>query len=151
MKQPREKYISKLIEEKNMQKVVVKFKKIVVDRTDTKNNRFDLTVFYEENNTLGQIKKVYNFEETTDAFTEKMIREVKEKVRQKYNLDEDEDDPFSNYTNVLLDEKEEGQQQEKVSSALKRLKEKVKNFKSLRMSTDYINKYQELSTLQAEL
>lgn len=134
-----------------MKKVIVKFKKIVVDRTDTKNNRFDMTVFYEEDGVLNQLRKLYDFDESTDLFAEKLIKETKEKVRAKLCDGMDDDDPLCNYVLVMLDEKEEGQQQEKLASALKRLKEKVKNFKSLKMSTDYINKYQELSTLQAEL
>ncbi len=134
-----------------MQKVMIKLKKLIVDNTDTKNNKFYLTVYYEENGTMKFIKKTYNFEETSDAFAEKLIREIKELARQRLSRYEDDDDLLSNYSNVLLEEKEEGQQQEKLASAVKRLKEKVKNFKSLRMSTDYINKYQELSTLQAEL
>lgn len=134
-----------------MQKVMVKLKKVVVDRTDTKNNKFYMTIYYEEGGVLNQIKKVYSFEETSDAFAEITIAEIREKTRQKLCNSEDDDDPLCNYALVMMDEKEEGQQQEKLASAVKRLKEKVKNFKSLRMSTDYINKYQELSTLQAEL
>ncbi len=135
-----------------MQKVIIKLKKLIVDNADTKNNRFYLTVYYEENGTMRYITKTYDFGETSDAFAEKLIREIKELARQRLSAGyEDDDDPLSNYSNVLLEEKEEGQQQERLASAVKRLKEKVKNFKSLRMSTDYINKYQELSTLQAEL
>jgi len=134
-----------------MQKVIVKLKKIVVDKTDTKNNKFYMTIHYEENGVLNHIKKVYDFGETSDAFSEMAIAEIKKKTREKFCQGEDEDDPLCNYSLVMMDEKEEGQQQEKMASAIKRLKEKVKNFKSMKMSTDYINKYQELSTLQAEL
>ncbi len=134
-----------------MQKVILKLKKIVVDKTDTKNNKFYMTIFYEEGGVMQQIKKVYDFEQTTDDFADNLIREIKEVTRKKMCSDDNEDDPLCNYVLVMMDEKEEGQQQEKLASALKRLKEKVKNFKSLKLSADYINKYQELSTLQAEL
>ncbi|MEM4245315.1 MAG: hypothetical protein QXR60_03885 [Candidatus Nanoarchaeia archaeon] len=134
-----------------MQKVVIKLKKIVVDKTDTKNNKFYLTIFYDESGVMQQIKKVYDFEQTTDDFADKLIKEIKEEARKRVCVEEDDDDPLCNYALVMMDEKEEGQQQEKLASALKRLKEKVKNFKSLKLSSDYINKYQELSTLQAEL
>lgn len=135
----------------SMQKVMLKLKKVVVDRTDTKNNKFYMTIHYEENGVLDQVKKIYDFEETSDDFAENVIREIKDRTRQKLCRYDDDDDPLCNYAMVVMEEKEEGQQQEKLASAIKRLKEKVKNFKSLRMSTDYINKYQELSTLQVEL
>jgi hypothetical protein len=134
-----------------MQKVMIKLKKVIVDRTDTKNDKFYLTVYYEENGILGQIKKVYNFCETSDMFARMAIQEIKENVRQRFSRDDDDDDPLGNYAMVMMEEKEEGQQQEKLASAIKMLKEKVKTFKSMKMSTDYINKYQELSTLRAEL
>lgn len=134
-----------------MQKVMLKLKKVVVDRTDTKNNKFYMTIYYEENGSLNNVKKTYDFGQTTDEFAESLIREIKEATRQRVCGSGDDDDPLCNYALVMMEEKEEGQQQEKLASAIKRLKEKVKNFKSLRMSTDYINKYQELSTLQAEL
>ncbi|MFH1211282.1 MAG: hypothetical protein V1645_05215 [archaeon] len=134
-----------------MEKVMIKLKKLIVDQTDTKNNRFHMTIYYEESGRTGQIKKVYNFEESSDFFAEKAINEIKQQTRQRICGDDDDDDPLCNYALVMMEEKEEGQQQEKLASAVKRLKEKVKNFKSLKMSTDYINKYQELSTLQAEL
>lgn len=134
-----------------MQKVMIKLKKVIVDKTDTKNNKFYTTIYYEENGALGHIKRIYDFDETSDMFAENTIAEIKNMTRQKLCTNDDDDDPLCNYALVMMEEKEEGQQQEKLASAIKRLKEKVKNFKSLRMSTDYINKYQELSTLQAEL
>ncbi len=134
-----------------MQRVMVKLKKLIVDQTDTKNNKFYLTVYYEENGNMNQIKKAYDFNQTTDSFAEALIKEIKQKTMEKYCTEEDEDDPLCNYVNVMMTEKEEGQQQEKLAGELKRLKEKVKNFKSMKMSTDYINKYQELSTLRADL
>jgi hypothetical protein len=134
-----------------MEKVMIKLKKLIVDQTDTKTNKFYITIYYKQGGSINQIKKVYDFGETTDSFAEKVINEIKEATRQRLCLDEDDDDPLCNYALVMMEEKEEGQQQEKLASAVKMLKEKVKNFKSLRMSTDYINKYQELSTLQVEL
>jgi len=134
-----------------MQKVMVKLKKLIVDRTDTKNNKFYMTIYYEENGNMNKIRKIYDFNQTTDSFAEAVINEIKQKTREKYCIQEDDDDPLCNYVNVLMIEKEEGQQKEKLAGELKRLKEKVKNFKSMKMSTDYINKYQELSTLRADL
>lgn len=136
-----------------MQKAVLKLTKLIIDKADTRANKFYFTLKYLENNKEeNQIRGVYDFSESIDDFAEKVIRDIKRNTQKKIsNYIDDEDDPLGSYVNVLMDEKDEGLQQDKLAREIKRLKEKVKNFKSSSMSTEYIKKYQELSTLQADL
>lgn len=136
-----------------MQKVVLKLTKLIIDKADTRDNKFYFTLKYLENDREeNQIKGVYDFSEPIDDFAEKVISSIKRNTQKKISSYlEDEDDPLGGYVNVLMDEKEEGLQQDKLAREIKRLKEKVKNFKSSSMSTEYIKKYQELTTLQADL
>jgi len=134
-----------------METIKLKFKKIEVDKVDIRNALLIMTFFYEENGKPRQLQKNYSLKEDVDTFVNKLISEIKEDCCKRNAVLIDDDDFLSYHLNILLDENEEGVTKEKIANAIKRFKDKIRSFRNLRESESYIQHYNELIGLKADL
>ena len=63
----------------------------------------------------------------------------------------DDDDFLSFHLNVLLDENEPDLTKDKIANALRRFKDKIRSFRSITKSDGYIDHYQSLIGLKANI
>lgn len=134
-----------------MDTVKLKFTRINVDKVDTRENVLEMSFFYEENGKEMKHKKNYRMEDDVDSFVNTLITEVKLKSHERNAVLVDDDDFLSYHMNILMDEPEPGITKEKISNTLKRFKDKIRGFRSLRSSENYIQHYNELIGLKSTL
>ena len=82
-------------------------------------------------------------------FVKNLMQELKKSAKVKYNLDNDES--FNNIVNVLFDESEDGDTEEKLISVMDKLKDKVKGFKKVRSAENYLDKHYEINNLVIDI
>jgi hypothetical protein len=134
-----------------MEKVTLKFKRIEVTKVDTRNNVLEMAFFYDENGKEFKHTKNYSLEADVDGFVNTLINEVKTKTHERNAVIVDDDDFLSFHLNVLLDENEPGLTKDKIANAVRRFKDKIRGFRSLRSSENYIDHYQSLIGLKANI
>jgi hypothetical protein len=134
-----------------MEKVTLKFKRIEVTKVDTRNNVLEMAFFYDENGKEYKHTKNYSLEADVDGFVNTLINEVKTKTHERNAVIVDDDDFLSFHLNVLLDENEPGLTKDKIANAVRRFKDKIRSFRSITKSDGYIDHYQSLIGLKANI
>lgn len=132
-----------------MEKVRVKFKRIVVDSVDLRSNSFKLTFFYEENGKPAKLQKVYSMDLEVGKFANDVVTEVKGIANSRFA--DNEDDFLGSYVHVMMDDESETPTSERLANAMKRFKDKVRSLKTDGHNGNYMQKYNELIGLKAEL
>lgn|SRR3989338_750455 len=127
----------------------IKVKKVQVNRYDTRKNSLDLTFIYLEGDKQYSVKKDFNINENSMLFVKNLLQEIKKSAKVKYNLDNDES--FDNIVNVIFDEVEDGDTEEKLMTVIDRLKEKAKGFKKIRSADNYLDKHYEINNLVIDI
>ncbi len=123
----------------------IKVKRIQVNRYDTRRNALDLTFLYFEGDKQYSVKKMFNIDENSMLFVKNLLQEIKKSAKVKYNLDNDES--FDNIVNVIFDEVEDGDTEDKLTTVMDRLKEKAKGFRKIRSADNYLDKHYEINNL----
>lgn len=134
-----------------MEKLTLKFKRIEVTRVDTRNNVLEMLFYYDENGAEKSYRKNHPVDEDVDTFVNRMIHEVKAKAHERHAVVVDDDDFLSYHLNVLIDEKEPGITRDKIANAIRRFKDKVRSFRSMKSSEGYMTHYHELIGLKANI
>jgi len=127
----------------------IKVKKVQVNKYDTRKNSLDLTFIYLEGDKQYSVKKDFNINENSMLFVKNLLQEIKKSAKVKYNLDNDES--FDNIVNVIFDEVEDGDTEEKLMTVIDRLKEKAKGFKKIRSADNYLDKHYEINNLVIDI
>lgn len=134
-----------------MEKVVLKFRRIEVNKVDTRENVLQMSFYFDENGTGMKYSKNYPLEQDVDNFVNTLIHEVKTKTHERHAVIVDDDDFLSYHLNVLIDEAEPGLAKDKIANAIRRFKDKVRSFRSIRKSDGYMDHYQSLIGLKASI
>ncbi|MBS3149609.1 hypothetical protein J4455_02850 [Candidatus Woesearchaeota archaeon] len=127
----------------------IKVKRVEVKKFDFRNNSLELTFLYLEGDKQYTIKKPFSLNENSMLFVKNLMQELKKSAKVKYNLDNDES--FNNIVNVLFDESEDGDTEEKLISVMDKLKDKVKGFKKVRSAENYLDKHYEINNLVIDI
>lgn len=131
-----------------MQVVKVRFKRIEVLKIDTKNNEMHLNFVFEQGGIEHSIKRVVDLR---DDNTPSIVKGVYSDVREALSSLTDTEDPWENLTSVVFVEKSNEDMEDRLSVAVKRLKDKIKNFRSNRTSDGYLNRWSDMKELKIEL
>lgn len=131
-----------------MPKVILKLKKLKLKKYDSAKHIVDIDLEYLENDKSYLINKKFNLDESSLLFAKNFLTEIKKQAKVKYNLNFNES--FDNFVNVLLDEEDLGYTEDRLATALNRIKERVRSFKSIRNYDNYINKFHDLSNFSIE-
>lgn len=134
-----------------MEKVVLKFKRIEVNKIDTRENVMHMSFYFDENGAEMKYSRNYPFEMDVDNFVSTLINEVKTKAHERHAVIVDDDDFLSYHLNVLIDEAEPGLSKDKIANAIRRFKDKVRSFRSISKSDGYMEHYQSLIGLKASV
>ncbi|HII16200.1 MAG TPA: hypothetical protein HA362_07900 [Nanoarchaeota archaeon] len=134
-----------------MGKVILKFKRIEVGKVDTRNNVMELFFCFDENGREMKHRKSYPLDMDVDNFVNSLINEIKVKSHERNAVVVDDDDFLSYHMNILIDEPEPGVAKDKIANALRRFKDKVRSFRNIRQSDNYITHYNELVGLKADI
>src|SRR3989344_6729085 len=135
-----------------MQTIRLKFKTLEIPKLDFKENIADLILIYEENGVENKFSRTYPLDKNPALFTQKIMQDIKTKTKEKYSvLIEDTNEIFSTYINIILDEKDEDETETKIVNALNRIKDKLKNLRTVKTSSDYMRKYSEFSRMKVNL
>ena len=126
-----------------MSKVILKLKSLKLKKYDSAKHIVDIDLEYLENDRSYLINKKFNLDESSLMFAKNFLTEIKKQAKVKYNLNFDES--FDNFVNILLDEEDVGYTEERLTTALNRIKERVRSFKSIRSYDNYINKFHDMS------
>ena len=129
--------------------VKIKIKKVQVNRYDLRTNSLDLLFTYFEGEKQFNVKKMFNINENSMLFVKNLLQEIKKSAKVKFNLDNDEN--FDNIVNVIFDEIEDGDTEEKLIAVMDRLKEKVKGFKKVKSAENYLDKHYEINNLVIDI
>ena len=131
--------------------VKLKFNRINVDKVDTRNNQLEMTFFYEENGKEMKHRKIYRLADDVDGFVNSLINEVKVKSHERNAVMVDNDDFLSYHMNILIEEPEPGVTKEKIANTVRRFKDKIRGFRNLKSSDNYISHYNELIGLKSDI
>lgn len=127
----------------------IKIKRVQVNKFDFRNNSLELVFLYLEGDKQYTVKKTFGANENSMLFVKNLMQEIKKSAKVKYNLDNDES--FDNIVNVLFDEVEDGETEEKLISVMDKLKDKVKGFKKIRSADNYLDKHYEINNLVIDI
>ena len=136
------------IDYKSMQKILLKFKSIEAKPEINKSN-LRLFIRYEENGILKTSEKVLLADDSIEKFVPNFLRELKSSLKNKYSGNSD--DILEGFVNVVIDESDEGESEEKIVNGLKRLRERLRGFKSIKSADNYMNKFYDMSKLEVKL
>ena len=131
-----------------MQVVRVKFKRVEVLKIDTMHNALHLNFVFEEGGIERSVKKNIDLR---DDNTSSFVRGVYSDIRGSVSTALDSDDPWENLINVVFVEKNNEDMEDRLSVAVKRLKEKIKNFRTNKTSDGYLNRWSDMKELKIEL
>lgn len=134
-----------------MQTLKIKFTKIEVPDFEKK-GFLPVRFHYKANEKDSYVETQYGYiKEDPTAFAEDIIAQVRQAQKRKFQADPKEDGVLAGHVNVLLDEDFMGQTTDKVSNALKHIRDKVSTLKGMATSNNYINKYVEIRGLIIDL
>lgn len=131
-----------------MQVVKVRFKRVEVTKIDTMHNELHLNFVFEEGVVERSVKKTIDLR---DDNTSSFVRNVYSDIRNSVAANLDSDDPWESMVSVAFVEKDNEGMEDRLSVAVKRLKEKIKNFRSNRSSEGYLNRWSDMKELKIEL
>ena len=131
-----------------MQVIKVRFKRVEVLKIDTMRNALHLNFIFDEGGVERSIKNVIDMR---DDNTSSFIRGVYSEVRSSASQLLDSDDPWENLRSVVFVEKDNEDMEDRLSVAVKRLKDKIKNFRSNKTSDGYLNRWSDMKELKIEL
>lgn len=131
-----------------MQVVKVKFKRVDVLKIDTMRNALNLNFVFEVNGFEQSIQKNIDLR---DDDTAGFIKGLYSQIRSSVSTSIDSDDPWERMVNVVFIEKNNEDMEDRLSVAVKRLKEKIKNFRSNKSSDGYLNRWTDMKELKIEL
>lgn len=131
-----------------MKTVTLKFTRAIVEKVDLRKNSFNMAFLYEEDSKPMKLQKTYRLDEDVNTFADNVISAAKLKSRETHSVKLEEDDALSYYINIVI---EDENAREKLVNAMKRFKDKVRDLKSLGRHESYIQRYNSLLGLKAEL
>ena len=131
-----------------MQKVVLKFKSIEA-KPDALKSSMKVLVHYYENNDEKVVEKVLMINEPAENFAASLMKEIRTTAK---NKDSTKSGNFlDNFVNIVVDERDIGETEEKIVAALKRLREQIRGFKNVKTADNYMNKFFDMSRLEIKL
>ena len=131
-----------------MQRVLLKFKSISA-KSDILKNSLRLTINYDENNIQSAVEKVILADDNVDDFVSKLVKELRSSIKSKHTITSE--NPLDNFVTVVLDEDDVGEAEEKIANGIKKLRDKVRGFKSVKSADNYMNKFFDVSMLEVRL
>src|SRR3989344_677939 len=131
-----------------MQRVLLKFKNISA-KPDILKNSLRLTINYDENNIQSAVEKVILADDNVDDFVSKLVKELRSSIKSKHAATSE--NPLDNFVTVVLDEDDVGEAEEKIANGIKKLRDKVRGFKSVKSADNYMNKFFDVSMLEVRL
>ena len=141
-----------------MHKIKIRFKRIEVVKVDVNSNYFDLLFVYNENEKERQIQKRFLFDIDLPYMVHNLVSEIKLKAKKEYSTnlmrELEDDDILVNFMHVVLDESEQGEGELRLLNGIKKLKDNVRNFKSVKSANnymDYMHNYTQLGRMKLEL
>ena len=131
-----------------MQKVVLKFKSIEA-KPDALKSSMKVLVHYYENNDEKVVEKVLMINEPAENFAASLMKEIRTTAK---NKDSTKSGNFlDNFVNIVVDERDIGETEEKIVAALKRLREQIRGFKNVKTADNYMNRFFDMSRLEIKL
>lgn len=114
-------------------------------------NKGDLRLFirYTENNSPKSIEKILVADDSIEDFVVKLLKEIRMMVKK--SNQPFSDNMLNSFVNVVIDEKEIGETEERIIAGLKKLRDKVRGFRSVRSADNYMNKFFDVSRLEIKL
>lgn len=131
-----------------MKLVKVQFKRIDVLKIDTMRNSLHLNFVFSEGGIERSLNKVIDLR---DDNTNSLIRNVYADIRNSVSANSGSDDPWDGMVSVVFVEKSNEDMEDRLSVAVKRLKDKIKNFRSHKVSDGYLNRWSDMKELKIEL
>jgi len=131
-----------------MQRVLLKFKSISA-KSDILKNSLRLTINYDENNIQSAVEKVILADDNVDDFVSKLVKELRSSIKSKHTITSE--NPLDNFVTVVLDEDDVGEAEEKIANGIKKLRDKVRGFKSVKSADNYMNRFFDVSRLEVRL
>lgn len=131
-----------------MQRVLLKFKSISA-KSDILKNSLKLAIYYDENNEQKIIEKSILADDSIDDFASRLIKELRTSIKNKYA--KNSDNLLDNFVTIVLDEDDVGEAEERIANGIKKLRDKVRGFKSVKSADNYMNKFFDVSKLEVKL
>jgi len=131
-----------------MQQVKIRFKRVEVLKIDTKYNQLHLNFVFQESGIEGSVRKIMPL---SDNNTNSVIHGVYSDIRNSVSGTLDSDDPWESRVSIVFVEEEKEDVSERLSVAIKRLKEKINHFRSNNTSDGYLNRWTDIKELKVEL
>lgn len=131
-----------------MQKVLVKLDRIEA-KPDVNKSNLKLLIHYNENNVQKTAEKTLLAEDSIDSFVSSFMKELRNSIKNAYAKNSEK--PFDSFVTVVFDESDVGEAEEDMVSALKRLRDKVRGFRSVKSADNYMNKFYDMSKLEVKL
>jgi len=132
-----------------METVNIRFNSMEVEKADLRRGILDIAFHYDEKGKASVYRKAYSMDNDMEKFIQGSIKEILQKAREKHGIGVDDDDNFLNYyINIIIENESSG---EKMVNAIKRFREKVKSLKSVGRHESYIQRYNSLLGLKADI
>jgi hypothetical protein len=127
-----------------MQTVILKFTKVELINYDSRSNSLKLHVFFEENGKLNYIATDLHMTEDLQEFVKDFLSSIRTTYKKKYASNPIEDDILSGYVNIVLEEKEMGGMETKLINGLRKIRDSIRGFRSVKTADGYMDKYHRL-------
>ena len=131
-----------------MEEVKITIKRVSVQKFDFRNNTLYLNVDYLEDDKPQKYSNKVSLEESGLLFVKDAIFKMRNEARMRHGIDGK--DVFGNYGKVVINEKEEGQTEEKLIEAINRIRDKAKDFKRVKSAENYMNRLFEINNLKID-
>lgn len=141
-----------------MPQIKISFKRIEVIKVDVNRNFFDLLFVYSENEEEKQLQMRFLLDTDLPYMVKHLVSEIKLKAKNNYSTklmkELNDDNILVNFMHVTLDESEIGGAETKLVNGIKRLRDGVRNFKSVKSANnymDYMHRYSQLGRMVVDL
>ena len=120
-------------------KIAVDFKEVGIKDIKPDKTSFDILLTFLEDEKLYGIQRKLGINDNVEEFVKNLLQELKTKIKEKY------EDPLSedllDRVNISFVEKGDGEAEEKIVNVVKKLKDSVRNLKTMRVAEEYMNTF----------
>jgi len=122
-----------------MKKVDIAFKEAKIENVAKDLNSFDILFTFLADSKLKGIVRNCKVKDNTEMFVQDFLNELKNKIKE-INHDPYNEDIFD-LTTINIIEKEEGNAEERLITAVKKMKDQVRTLKGTKIANDYMNNF----------
>ncbi|MBS3095090.1 hypothetical protein J4231_00250 [Candidatus Woesearchaeota archaeon] len=132
-----------------MRRIVIKFRKIEA-KPDVNKSNLKLFIHYDENNIHKISEQLLLADEQIGQFVSRFMKGLRTSIKQN-NSSSSSENFMDNFITIIVDEQEVGEAEENMVIALKKLRDKVRGFRSVKSADNYMNKFFDMSKLEVKL